>query len=214
MEEDKITAEIIGITGNRVYPDRAGLYRGLDRLKSRHYIFGGARGVDSDALDYISRTQPGSERTVVVPNRLVDQPVSTRSITTKNATRVIELRNSGPDRYMIRNRYIVDKSQRTVAFYDYRGYGGTYNTIEYARTNDKLETVFSLRNYDINELKGMTKEELGRWVNEMRYYKVELSSIKTMLLQMIIDVFRMTVEGFLKTLGYVGFKTLEQFWSH
>ena len=204
---------IVAITGHRDYPDRAALYRGLDNMRARHYYFGGARGVDSDALEYISRTQPHSVRTVVVPNRLIDQPASARAQIKLHATNVIELKNSGRDRYMIRNRYMVNHSNRTNAFYDFRGRGGTYNTIEYARTKGKLGTVNSLREYKVDEFKGMSKNRFHTTMKQMKSYKVDLSAIKMLIIEMIIKVFKMTVEAFFKSLGYVGVKTVEQFWS-
>ena len=86
---------ITAISGHRDYPDRAALFRGLDNLHSDRYLFGGARGFDTDALKYIGRTQPGSQRIVVVPNRLIDQPKYTIPITKKYSTEIIELKNTG-----------------------------------------------------------------------------------------------------------------------
>lgn len=182
-------------------------------MRARHYYFGGARGVDSDALAHISRTQPHSVRTVVVPNRVIDQPASARAQIKRYATEVIELRNTGPDRYMIRNHYMVDHSSRTNAFYDYRGRGGTFNTIEYARSQGKLGVVNSLRDYDINEYRDMSMSEFHDTMVQMKRYNVPLSAAKMLLLQMIIEVFHMTVQAFFKSLNYVGVKTVEQFWS-
>ncbi len=212
MENDVIIAESIAITGHRIYPDRGALYRGLDKLRANHYFLGGARGIDTDALDYISRTQPSSMRTVVVPNRVVDQPRAAQVSIKNHASNVIELRNTGPDRYMLRNRYMVNHSDRTVAFYDFRGRGGTFNTINYATGENKLETVFPMRDFNKNEFRGMSKREFGSWVNEMKKNKVDLSSIKMLLLEMIMNVFHMTVGMFCEMLGYVGVKTLEGLW--
>ncbi|MBA7572488.1 hypothetical protein ES708_14268 [subsurface metagenome] len=130
-------SDIIAISGHRDYPDRASFLRGLDNLRAREYIFGGARGADSDALYHIARTQPKAIRTVIVPNRAIDQPVSARQITSQHATRVIELKNTGAGRFQIRNRAMVDRSTHLRAFYDFRGSGGTLNTIEYARSKGK-----------------------------------------------------------------------------
>lgn len=204
--------DIIAITGHRVYPDRAALYNGLDQMHAKQYYFGGARGVDSDALAHIARTQPGSVRTVVVPNRLIDQPVAAQNIIKQHATNVIELRNTGPDRYMIRNRYMVDHSTKTHAFYDYRGRGGTYNTIEYARLKMKLGEVHSLRDFDFGEFRNLSRTEFHDLMVQMRSYKVNLSAVKMMLLNMILEVFHTTVQAFFNSLGYAGVKTLEKFW--
>lgn len=209
---NELIDDITTITGHRVYPDRAALYRGLDRLHARGYMFGGARGVDSDALEYIARTQPNTVRTVVVPNRLINQPVYARSIIRRHATRVIELRNAGADRYMIRNRYMVDNSRRTTAFYDFRGRGGTYQTIQYARSKGKLDVVNTLRDFDVDEFKSMSRERFGNWVKEMKAYRVNLSSIKMIIIEMILYVFHMTIQAFCSSIGYVGVKSLESLW--
>ena len=209
---NEFTDDVVAITGHRVYPDRAAIFRGLDRLHAREYLFGGARGVDSDALEYISRTQPHSVRTVVVPNRVVDQPRSSQVVIRRNATRVIELRNTGADRYMIRNRYMVDHSRRTTAFYDFRGRGGTYNTIQYARSKGKLDVVNPLREFNFDEFRSMSRERFGNWVKEMKGLRVNLSSIKMIIVEMILYVFKMTVEAFISSIGYVGVKSLEKLW--
>ena len=205
-------ADIIAITGHRVYPDRSALYLGLDRYHARHYYFGGARGVDSDALEYISRTQPGSSRTVVVPDRVINQPSSSQAIIKRHATRVIELRNTGTDRYMIRNRYMVDHADRTHAFYDFRGRGGTFQTMNYTRSQGKDLTVTPLREFTFNEFEGMTEKQFGTWVKTMKNYKVNLSSIKMIMLRMILEVLHTSVEVFCRSIGYIGCKTLEQLW--
>ncbi len=204
---------IIAITGHRDYPDRAALYRGLDGMNARQYYFGGARGIDTDALEYISRTQPGSVRTVVVPNRLSDQPLTAQGIIKRYSTNVIELKNTGPDRYMIRNRYMVNHSNKTNAFYDFRGRGGTFNTIEYAREKGKLGVVTNMRKYDVNEYRNMSKVKFHGMLKEMKRLKLNLSAIKMLILKIIIEVFKMTVQAFFKGLGYVGVKTIEQFWQ-
>jgi len=204
--------EIITITGHRDYPDRAALYRGLDGLNAKEYYTGGAKGVDSDALEYLSRTQSASRRTVVVPNRLIDQPSITQPITKQHSSRIIELHNSGPDRYMIRNRYMVDHSDRTVAFYAFRGKGGTYNTIEYALQQGKNVTVEPMQDFTFYDYKYRSILEFQGLVKNMMKYKVPLSSVKSFLIQMIDEMFNMTVEDFTQSIGYDGIKTLEQLW--
>ncbi len=204
----------IAITGHREYPDRSALFRGLDRFRAREYIFGGARGVDSDALQYIAGQQPRSIRTVVVPNRLTDQPISTQVITKRYASRVIELKNAGADRYMIRNRFMVDRSTRVSAFYDFRGRGGTYNTIEYARNIGRPVTINPMISFDMNHYTSMTRPQFGRFVNEARRGKVGLSSLKKLLLHMIRNVYHTDVAGFSRSIGVPGVKTLEGLWLH
>ena len=212
MPQGLTVSDTIAITGHRVYPDRAALYRGLNSLRAREYIFGGARGVDSDALQYLSRTQPRSVRTVIVPNKLINQPASARAMITKNSTRLIELKNTGPDRFMIRNRNMVDRSTHLRAFYDFRGRGGTYNTIQYAKSKGKSFDVWSMKEFNINKFMQMKRAEFVNWFNHMKSLKVNLSALKTMIMQFILFVLQTTVELFLRSLGYVGVKTLEKAW--
>ena len=170
--------DIIAITGHRDYPDRSALYRGLDELQAREYVFGGARGVDTDALEYIGQTQPGSHRTVVVPNRVIDQPMDTRAITKHYATEVIELKNSGPDRYQIRNQYMVDRADYTRAFYDQRGHGGTFNTIEYMKAHGKNYSIQPMNEYDPDFLNDLNEQQLRDQLEIMQEEKINLSAIK------------------------------------
>lgn len=204
---------IIAITGHRVYPDRAALYRGLDRMSARQYYFGGARGVDSDALEYISKTQPQSIRTVVVPNKVSDQLRSSQIMIKRHASNVIELKNTGRNRFMVRNRYMVDKSTKLNAFYDFRGKGGTYNTIEYARSKGKLGVVNNLREFKADEFKNMSKAKLHTLMKDMKRYNIKLSGLKQLFLEIIKNIYMTTVHDLFNELGYTGVYTLEQFWS-
>ena len=204
---------IIAITGHRDYPDRAALYRGLDGMKADHYYFGGARGIDSDALEHISRTQSDAVRTVVVPNRVADQPLAAQTSIKRYATNVIELNNSGPDRYMIRNKYMVDNSKEVRAFYDFRGKGGTHNTIEYARLTGKPYTVQPMVDLDYQKFMDMPKPEFDSWVKHMKHYHVQLRSIKGIILGALKNIYRISVGEFCEGLGYPGCRNLEQLWE-
>lgn len=212
MPEGLTISDVIAISGHRDYPDRASLYRGLDNLRAREYVFGGARGVDSDALEHLSKTQPRSVRTVVVPNRLSDQPASTRAITNKHATRIIELRNKGAGRFQARNKVMVNRSTHLRAFYDFRGRGGTYNTINYAKSRGKSFDVWPMRQYNEQEIMKKSPEEFNSWFKKMRGFRVNLSAVKVLIIQYIMRILHMTVQAFIEQLGYVGVKTLEAIW--
>jgi len=205
--------DITAISGLRDYPDRSSLFRGLDNLHSNKYMFGGARGVDTDALEYIGRTQPWSQRIVVVPNRLVDQPRLTIPITRKYSTKIIELKNTGISRYQIRNRYMVDNSAHLRAFYDFRGSGGTYNTIQYAKSIGKSYDIWPMNEYDQDKFMKQTPKQFNAWFDKMRTSKVNLSSIKLLIIAFITKVLDMTVRAFIQAAGYIGTTTLEQLWN-
>ncbi len=175
-------SDIIAITGHRNYPDPGSFYRGLDNLSADRYYLGGARGADTDALEYLGRTQPGSQRTVVTPNRLIDQPAATRHITKKYATDIIELRNTGANRFQVRNQYMVDRSTHLRAFYDGRGSGGTYNTIQYAKSTGKPYSIWHLEKYDNEHYFRMTEGNFRSWMNNVRKQKVTLSAVKSIIM--------------------------------
>jgi hypothetical protein len=193
--------EIIALSGHRDYPDRASFFRGLDNLSAKEYTFGGARGFDTDALEYIARTQPRSLRTVVVPNRLIDQPRYTITITEKYSTRVIELKNTGLDRYMIRNRYMVDRSTHLRAFYDNRGHGGTYNTIEYARSTGKSYDVWPINNLDQDYYMNMSERRFRSEIENWRSHKVNLSAVKGIIMSFFQKKYGMIPRDVIVTLG-------------
>ena len=204
----------IAITGHRDYADPAAMYRGLDRIGARQYYFGGARGVDTDALQYISQTQPEAIRTVVVPNTLADQPVEARAAIRQHATNVIELKNAGPDRYQLRNQFMVNKADKTVGFYNYSGRGGTFQTINYARSQGKLFEVHPLIDFNQREIFSLSPSEQRKWIEQMHSLKTDLFSIKGILLDIIIKSLRMNVGDFCSSIGHPGSTTLEQLWQH
>lgn len=181
MPEGYVVADIIAISGHREYPDRAALFRGLDQLKARTYLFGGARGIDTDALEYIGKTQPHSLRTVIVPNRLADQPKLTIPITNKYATSVVELGHTGAGRFMNRNRYLVNHSNHLRAFYDFRKSGGTYNTIEYARNTDRPFSITPMIVQDLNKYTVYTEKEMWEFMNTTQANQVPLSHVKAVI---------------------------------
>ncbi len=184
----------------------------MDRLKARQYYFGGARGADNDALKYIARTQPGSIRTVVVPNRLIDQPAETRMVIKNNATEIIELKNTGADRYRIRNQFMVNKAQKTVGFYDFRGRGGTYQTINYAESKGKLLRVNPMVEFNQRDILNRSPGEQRIWSREMKRLKVHLPAIKNIILTIIYEKLHMTMREFTKRIMGIEAKTLEELW--
>lgn len=179
MPGEIIKADVIGITGQRVYADRGALFQGLDRLKANRYLLGGARGIDSDALEYLAKTQPGSSRTVVVPNRIGNQPAAAQQTTARYASEVIELKNTGPDRYQIRNKYIVDNSNRMAAFTDGRKSGGTFNTIQYAKTTGKSVEIQSLVSIDKNVILSKSEADFEVWLNDARKAGIPRMAVKS-----------------------------------
>ena len=174
--------DIVAFSGHRIYTDRASFFRGLDNLRAREYVFGGARGFDTDALEYIAKTQPHSIRTVVVPDKLINQPFYTRAITQKHSTNLIELKNTGIDRFQIRNRFIVDRSTHLRAFYDFRASGGTYNTIKYAQSIGKSYDVWPLLNYNNDDYLNMSENEFRKWMKNLRSHQVNLSAVKGIIM--------------------------------
>lgn len=197
MSEDFIQAGTIAISGHRDYPDRAGFLRGLDRLRADRYLLGGARGADTDALDYISRNQPGSQRVVVVPNKLSDQTAIAQMSIKQNATQVIELKNVGNNRYQIRNRYMVDNSDRLAAFTDGRKSGGTFNTIQYAESKGSAVSVIQLVEMDKAKILAMEKAQFETWLDTCSAAKVPQLCVKGMVLERMKKMARVEWPGVL-----------------
>jgi len=206
-------SDIIGITGHRNYPDRAALIRGLDNLRGREYVFGGARGVDTDALEYISKTQPRSIRTVIVPNRVINQPAISQTAIKNYSTNIIELRNTGANRFQLRNQAIVDRSTHLRAFYDFRGRGGTYNTIQYAKIKGKPYDVWPLNGFNERTLQSMSASETKSWLQRMKGLKAQFQALKGIIVQLINNHYQQDQTYFLEQMGLYGCKTLEEAWE-
>lgn len=209
MPEGILVSDIIAISGHRDYPDPGAFYRGIDTMKAGEYVFGGARGADTDALNYIARTQPNAVRTVVVPNRVMDQPYEARAAIKLHGQRVIELRNTGFNRYQIRNQFMVDRSTHTRAFYDYRGYGGTYNTIKYARSSGKSYDIWSVGKVDQAEIMGKSRADFDKWLAGNKDLKVNLESCKGFAVAYIKTNLNMGVQAYLRSIGVTDVNTLE-----
>ena len=183
MPPEDYFAGITAFTGHRDYGDPALLYRRLDRLNSRSYMFGGARGIDSDALKYISQTQPGSQRIVVVPNTVQAQPQEARYAIKNYSTKVIELKNTGTNRYFIRNRYMVNNSNRLEAFYDMRKRGGTYQTINYANSKGGIVNVNYLTGTDFQQVLDLPKDQFMETMESLRKQNVNVYQLKGITIQ-------------------------------
>ncbi len=185
MPDEILNAEIIAITGHRNFTDVGSLYRGIDNTNARQYILGGARGIDSRALEYIGETRPQSIRTVVVPNRIVNQPYQARVVISKYATNVIELRNTGYNRYQLRNEYMVTRSNAVRAFYDYRPAGGTFNTIKYANRIGRPVGIWGMETVDFSVYQKMSPEKFINWIDEMKNMNVSEKAAKGIVLNYI-----------------------------
>lgn len=206
-------SDIIAITGHRDYPDPGAFYKGLDNLRAKEYVFGGARGADTDALKYLARTQPGARRTVVVPNRVIDQPVASRDAIRKYGQKVIELKNRGADRYQIRNRFMVNRSTHTRAFYDFRGRGGTFNTINYAKSSGKSFDVWTVKQFDQERIMRLNKREFDAWLRHKKDLNVNLESIKRIVIEYLKNVLRMGTREYMGTIGVAEYRMLEEYFG-
>ena len=145
----------IAITGSRkVHPDDY-------KIISQHMktlcmdsqveciYFGGAIGVDSLALQSSLECEPRPRLILVVPDKLSNQPRSTWE-PSKQADEIIELCNpiTYDDffySYKLRNIYMVDHSDKTVAFWTGDTKSGTYHTITYTRSKNKPCDIVPLK---------------------------------------------------------------------
>lgn len=142
---------IIGITASRSYNNECNVF--FKKVISDHcnnpdlvqIILGGAWGGDTEALRAAlnSRKNPNLKLTVVVPDTFQAQPKETH-IFTAQADEVIELKNTGRDRYKIRNQYIVDHCDHLIAFWNGDTASGTKQTINLAKKAGKTVEVWHL----------------------------------------------------------------------
>ena len=209
MPEGLTIHDVIAISGHRDYPDPGSFYRGLDNMRAREYVFGGARGADTDALNYLARTQPNATRTVVVPNRVMDQPYTARAAIKLHGQNVIELKNSGFNRYQLRNEFMVNRANHTRAFYDFRGRGGTYNTIQYCKSNNKSYDIWSVEKIDQSEIMKKSKAEFDSWMERNRFMKVKPSSVKGFAIAFIKQNLGIGVIAYLRGIGVDDENTIE-----
>ena len=186
MGQERYFAGITAFTGHRDYGDPAAVYRRLDELNSRAYMFGGARGIDSDALTYLAQTQPKSKRIVVVPNTIEAQPADARLAINQYATEKIELHNTGKDRYFIRNKYMVINSNRLEAFYDQRQSGGTFQTINFARSRGENVTVNLLDSTDFQPLYDLEEVQFMEAMEKMKQQNVNVYQLKKITIEYFI----------------------------
>jgi len=136
--------KIISITGHRSLnaTDRERVRKGIQALVNNTSIdaiyFGGARGVDTEALRAALefRKDKRPHLVVVIPDTVEEQPWDTREWTRK-ADEVIELRNpiSKANKfasYRIRNQYLVDIATFLVAFWNGDYKSGTGQAVRMA----------------------------------------------------------------------------------
>jgi len=185
MPDGLVEADVIAISGHRDGYARSELFRGLDGLRAKEYVFGGARGVDTEALEYMGRTQPGAVRTVIVPNEVRHQPAEAQAAIRAWANEVMELRNAGPDRYHIRNMAMIDRSDRLEAFYDFRGHGGTRNAIEYARSVGKDFGVTPVQPLDLGGFTARSEADVWEYAQQLQDAHVQRYNAKAILLAML-----------------------------
>lgn len=117
-----------------------------------HFYVGGAPGVDTAALQWLAKNSEAA-LTVVVPCRIVDQPVGSAAVIDRlrgeeRLTDVVEMGATllGKAAYHARNRWMVDRAGLVIGFP--RGGesvgGGTWYTLNYAAEQGKARLVVPL----------------------------------------------------------------------
>ncbi|MBC8090435.1 MAG: hypothetical protein H7Y15_00485 [Pseudonocardia sp.] len=113
---------------------------------------GGASGVDTAALLWLAKNSEAA-LTVVVPCRLVDQPIGSAEVIDRlrgeeRLADVVELGATllGKAAYHARNRWMVDHSGLVIGFPrgDESAGGGTWYTLNYAAEQGKARLVVPL----------------------------------------------------------------------
>jgi predicted Rossmann fold nucleotide-binding protein DprA/Smf involved in DNA uptake len=117
--------------------------------EATHFYLGGASGIDSLALLWLT-AETNSEISVVVPGTVAEQPPDARQAVTTARERgrlgeLVELRHEGhpsAEAYHYRNRWMVDRSVFVIAFP--RGEDqthGTWYTANYAAEQSKPRLI-------------------------------------------------------------------------
>ncbi|GAA1009404.1 hypothetical protein Aple_046280 [Acrocarpospora pleiomorpha] len=129
------------------YRDLFAAYIGPFAVPDSHFYLGGASGIDSLALLWLS-DNTSARLTVVVPATLADQPADARHAvaTVRDSGRLDDLvelkgeaRTTG---YHARNRWMVDRSEFIIGFplaTDLSS--GTAYTLDYAATHGKPRLI-------------------------------------------------------------------------
>lgn len=145
---------IIAITGHRDIKKEdidicyKKLYEVLSYKNVDEILFGGARGIDTCALEcaYKIREELSIQvkLTVIVPFKLKDQPVNARRCAEKYADRIIELELPySKGAYLRRNDELIRHADMILAFYRGKD-GGTEYTIKKAIESGKKVKVYSI----------------------------------------------------------------------
>lgn len=98
------------------------------------WVFGGALGVDTIALEEVTRAGVAAHTIVVLPNTLAHAPVASRAAIEACRPTIIELHMDPSNRasYLRRNDYMLDMSRHVLAFYDGDPRSGTGYTVRRA----------------------------------------------------------------------------------
>lgn len=117
-----------------------------------HFYVGGASGVDTAALQWLAKNSAAA-LTVVVPCRIVDQPVGSAEVIDRlrgeeRLAAVVEMGATllGKAAYHARNRWMVEQSGLVIGFPrgDESAGGGTWYTLNYAAEQGKARLVVPL----------------------------------------------------------------------
>lgn len=116
------------------------------RLGAR-WVLGGAAGIDTMVLDWLTGLDHPGSGMVVVPVTVADQPREAQLSIQQARDRgrrikVVELCHpvgAGPDAWTARNMFMVDQSQIVIGFpaTDVPDQSGTWETLQYARRRQR-----------------------------------------------------------------------------
>ncbi len=137
------------VTGHReIDPQRAERLNQLVRAELEqavadgftHFISGFAAGADllfAEAVIALKRKYPITlEAAIPYPGRMHSRDLQFQRCLSECDVVKVHADTYFKGCYMIRNRYMVDHSDRVIAIYDGVSRGGTYNTVRYAEGKD------------------------------------------------------------------------------
>ena len=130
----------------------------IRKYKFNYFICGGALGVDTDfaeaIIEFRDNVYPEIQLEIAVPYKEQDmnwlpEDKAKYSELLQKADKVTYVSNTyTPGCMMKRNKYMVDNSDTVFAFWNKsKNSGGTYNTIEYAKKQNKFLELFILNDY-------------------------------------------------------------------
>ncbi len=148
---------IIAITGIRdIHLDshqivESVIFAYVKAFPEAHFYFGGARGVDTIALEVAH--EGGAFCKVIVPFTVGDQPTEAADTIRKCAREIREMKlPHGRRAFLMRNEALIHPADLVLGFTDVKLEGGTHHAMTLARKQDKTLVGVLVKNRHFDPL--------------------------------------------------------------